>query len=82
MIKVKIFVLVREALYEGSYNASTLPAYQPKDYDAECQRYNIDLGQQSVQGWCYNWGRLAVHIPLPVAIYLSSPTVILTIIKF
>ena len=30
------------ALYEGSYDASTLPAYQPKGYAvelAECQRY-------------------------------------------
>ena len=37
------------ALYEGSYNVSTLPAYQPKGYAAElaeCQRYarirNVD----------------------------------------
>lgn len=32
----------RVALYEGSYDASTLPAYQPKGYAAElaeCQRY-------------------------------------------
>ena len=32
----------RAALYEGSYDASTLPAYQPKGYAAElaeCQRY-------------------------------------------
>ena len=43
------------ALYEGSYDASTLPAYQPKGYAAElaeCQRYywrywqnnNFDIG--------------------------------------
>ena len=34
--------LVWAALYEGSYDASTLPAYQPKGYAAElaeCQRY-------------------------------------------
>lgn len=45
----------RAALYEGSYDASTLPAYQPKGYAAElaeCQRYywrywqnnNFDIG--------------------------------------
>lgn len=35
------------ALYEGSYDASTLPAYQPKGYAAElaeCQRYFERLG--------------------------------------
>ena len=34
--------IVWAALYEGSYDASTLPAYQPKGYAselAECQRY-------------------------------------------
>lgn len=34
--------VVWAALYEGSYDASTLPAYQPKGYTAElaeCQRY-------------------------------------------
>ena len=41
--------VVWAALYEGSYDASTLPAYQPKGYAAElaeCQRYyqQISLG--------------------------------------
>ena len=37
------------ALYEGSYDASTLPAYQPKGYAAElaeCQRYYLPLNHQ------------------------------------
>ena len=40
----------RAALYEGSYDASTLPAYQPKGYAAElaeCQRYFERLGVAS-----------------------------------
>lgn len=38
----KFIYLKWAALYEGSYDASTLPAYQPKGYAAElaeCQRY-------------------------------------------
>lgn len=40
------------ALYEGSYTADTLPAYQPKGYAAElaeCQRYFERLGGTSSQ---------------------------------
>ena len=42
--------IVWAALYEGSYDASTLPAYQPKGYAAEfaeCQRYFERLGVAS-----------------------------------
>lgn len=38
------------ALYEGSYDASTLPAYQPKGYAAElaeCQRYYQFIPEQT-----------------------------------
>lgn len=38
------------ALYEGSYDASTLPAYQPKGYaaeQAECQRYYQFIPEQT-----------------------------------
>ena len=38
------------ALYEGSYDASTLPAYQPKGYAAElaeCQRYYQIIPEQT-----------------------------------
>lgn len=43
----KFIYLEWAALYEGSYDASTLPAYQPKGYAAElaeCQRYFERLG--------------------------------------
>ena len=43
------YTLVWAALYEGSYDASTLPAYQPKGYAAElaeCQRYYLPLNCQ------------------------------------
>lgn len=66
------------ALYEGSYTAETLPEYVPKGYAAElaeCMRYYIKLGVQPVQGWCYDWGRLTVHIPLPIAMRLTYPSV-------
>ena len=39
--------IIGAALYEGAYDASTLPAYQPKGYAAElaeCQRYFERLG--------------------------------------
>lgn len=43
----KFIYLKWAALYEGSYTASTLPAYQPKGYAtelAECQRYFERIG--------------------------------------
>ena len=49
------------ALYEGSYDASTLPAYQPKGYAAElaeCQRYYenswFDVGKTDTQEYIAN----------------------------
>ena len=42
--------IVWAALYEGSYDASTLPAYQPKGYAAElaeCQRYYQFIPEQT-----------------------------------
>ena len=41
----------RVALYEGSYTADTLPAYQPKGYAAElaeCQLYHLPLGENVI----------------------------------
>ena len=55
------------ALYEGSYDASTLPAYVPKGYAAElaeCQRYFTRVGNSSAYGIISGTG-CVVKIPLP-----------------
>lgn len=68
------------ALYEGAYTAETLPAYVYKGYAAElleCQRYYIKIAAQPVSGWCYNWGRATMFVPLPVTMR-TAPTVNLT----
>lgn len=73
--------LVWAALYEGAYTADTLPAYVYKGYAAElleCQRYYIKIATQPVSGWCYNWGRVTVFVPLPVTMRVASPTVSVT----
>ena len=66
------------ALYEGSYDASTLPAYQPKGYAAElaeCQRYYIhDIGRFT-QGIIMPSGVLRVSYPVPTTMR-TNPTVI------
>lgn len=69
------------ALYEGAYDADTLPEYHYKGYAAElaeCQRYYIKIATQPVSGWCYNWGRVTVFVPLPVTMRVASPTVSVT----
>lgn len=69
------------ALYEGAYTAETLPEYHYKGYAselAECQRYYIKIATQPVSGWCYNWGRVTVFVPLPVMMRVASPTVSVT----
>lgn len=69
------------ALYEGAYTADTLPEYVYKGYAAElaeCQRYYIKIAAQPVSGWCYNWGRVTMFVPLPVTMRTASPTVNLT----
>lgn len=68
------------ALYEGTYTAETLPAYQYKGYAAElleCQRYYIKIATQPINGWCYNWGRVAAFVSLPVKMRVPYPTVVL-----
>ena len=69
------------ALYEGAYTADTLPAYVYKGYAAEllaCQRYFMKVAAQPVNGWCYNWGRVTVFVPLPVTMRSAAPVVKLT----
>lgn len=56
------------ALYEGSYDASTLPAYQPKGYAAElaeCQRYFIRVSNSAAYGIISGTG-CVVKVPLPM----------------
>lgn len=68
------------ALYEGAYTADTLPAYVYKGYAAElaeCQRYYIKIATQPINGWCYNWGRVAAFVSLPVKMRVPYPTVVL-----
>lgn len=68
------------ALYEGAYDADTLPEYHYKGYAAElaeCQRYYIKIATQPINGWCYNWGRVAAFVSLPVKMRVSCPTVVL-----
>ena len=52
--------IVWAALYEGAYDASTLPAYQPKGYAAElaeCQRYYLPLNNQLLgSGYTFTGG--------------------------
>ena len=67
----------RVALYEGSYDASTLPAYQPKGYAAElaeCQRYYrpmlypvIPCGNNPAGNQVYGF--------LPIKMRIASPTI-------
>lgn len=67
-------------MYEGTYTADTLPAYQYKGYAAElleCQRYYIKIATQPINGWCYNWGRVAAFVSLPVKMRVPYPTVVL-----
>lgn len=55
------------ALYEGSYTAETLPAYQPKGYAAElaeCQRYFIRVSNSAAYGVISGTG-CVVKVPLP-----------------
>ena len=73
--------IVWAALYEGAYDVDTLPEYHCKGYAAElaeCQRYYIKIATQPVSGWCYNWGRVTVFVPLPVTMRVASPTVSVT----
>lgn len=66
------------AMYEGTYTADTLPAYQYKGYAAElaeCQRYYIKIATQPINGWCYNWGRVSAFVPTPVQMRTAYPTV-------
>lgn len=74
-------VLHWAVLYEGTYTADTLPAYVYKGYAAElaeCQRYFNRIAAQPVSGWCYNWGRATMFVPLPVTMRSASPDVVLT----
>lgn len=56
------------ALYEGSYDASTLPPYVPKGYAAElaeCQRYFIRVSNSAAYGIISGTG-CVVKVPLPM----------------
>ena len=57
------------ALYEGAYDASTLPAYQPKGYAAElaeCQRYYYAVENELFfAAWADNNGCLDYTVLLP-----------------
>ena len=68
------------ALYEGSYDATTLPAYQPKGYAtelAECQRYYVHCGEASWMTGFYKGGEgLVVEIPAANNIRTPYPTII------
>lgn len=62
------------ALYEGSYDASTLPAYQPKGYAAElaeCQRYyqQYNIEEMSAVGSYENGNTyIRCHLSTPMRI--------------
>lgn len=64
------------ALYEGSYDASTLPAYQPKGYAAElaeCQRYYYKVPSSylfTISGYCatHTSARLTIPTPVPMRV--------------
>lgn len=63
------------ALYEGSYDASTLPAYVPKGYAAElaeCQRYYLPLNHQLLgSGYTFSDGA-ALLVPRKMRIDAPS----------
>ena len=62
------YTLVWAALYEGAYDASTLPAYQPKGYAAElaeCQRYFTRVSNSAAYGIISGTG-CVVKVPLPM----------------
>ena len=65
------------ALYEGSYDASTLPAYQPKGYAAElaeCQRYYRQMSYPVIP--CgNNPAGTQVYGFLPFRMRITNPTV-------
>ena len=71
------------ALYEGSYTASTLPAYQPKGYSAElaeCQRYYRRFDEVA-SGFFISANGLQVEMPLnppmrvaPTVTSITSPS--------
>ena len=69
--------LVWAALYEGSYTADTLPAYQPKGYAAElaeCQRYYRQMSYPVIP--CgNNPAGTQVYGFLPFRMRIDSPTV-------
>ena len=71
------------ALYEGSCDASTLPAYQPKGYAAElaaCQLYYLPINHQLLgSGYTFNGGA-AMLVPRKMRIdapsFVASGTII------
>lgn len=71
------------ALYEGAYDAETLPAYQYKGYAAElaeCQRYFVHFGPYESTGFMALTARMSVDtcrasFPLPVTMRAIRPTI-------
>ena len=74
-VYVRSGTYVWAALYEGSYDASTLPAYQPKGYAAElaeCQRYYLPLNNQLLgSGYTFSDGA-ALLVPRKMRIDAPS----------
>lgn len=78
-----VHTAVWAALYEGSYTADTLPAYQPKGYAAElaeCQLYYLPLNHQLLgSGYTFNGGA-ALLVPRKMRIdapsFVASGTII------
>ena len=67
------------ALYEGSYTAETLPAYQPKENElAECERYHVPIGSAVWMTGFFKVGEgLVVEIPAARNMRINNPTVVL-----
>lgn len=65
------------ALYEGSYDASTLPAYQPKGYAAElaeCMRYYQVFGKKRIVQSTEPNGGFTISERFPIAMRVA-PTI-------
>ena len=82
--------IVWAALYEGSYTADTLPAYQPKGYAAElaeCQRYYYQTwtgsspvttaGMKTVEAYS-TYGTAMIDLPQEMRV---SPTIVVYDVK-
>ena len=72
------------ALYEGSYDASTLPAYQPKGYAAElaeCMRYYQVFGKKRLVQSTEPNGGFTISERFPIAMRVA-PTIMGTYVAW